>query len=700
MRFIHKVFVCFLLCFLSTLRLLAAADDPRAGALSPEVVANFEWFDTLGFPDVHGCPAARVTSGWVTGLGMAPQESFLTGFLLRHDAEGHFTVLTDNMSTRTDTVTQDVGTPETRRVHFEEVPLSEVADACLGALENTAQDGGAAFKQFFSAYFPSRTEIFVWAWGCWRNGLDYRAARLYVQATHASGGQSDEPPAANFRETLEQDLGAWALGRATLEFANTNLSRPQLLEAFERITRNYPASRSAARASQIADMLRTMVAEDAAHAAKPALPLTELPVDQRVAEFIYRLRDETGGQAGHHSRVDLFGEYPVTRGQDKKEPGPAAQLAALGLAAVPQLLAAFDDPRFTRTIDYGNKVFSPPYVLTVGWCARQILARIAGQGQLQIWQHASGRSGRSDDAALKAQAEAWWQQVQQKGEEQVLVGAVSRGGFAGLEQAKLLQQRYPDAASEAMVRGARSSPGDIERAQFVALAGNLPGDAPMPFLKEELRGGRCLGERVAAAWALWRRGRGEEATAAMIADWEKLFPAKAPPGDGQNNYPEPQELIGFLADCGQVRAIQALGKDLGKRATDLRLDVVLALQPDRSNGHVYSLTRDRVDGAEIDRVRARRSAEDKARVQAAVEALLAAELEDTEVCRGGNVFRNGKAWIDPRVCDFAGETLGEWDRGKYALDLGGTPEERDRQRLACLNIWRGAHDQAALPTLP
>ena len=76
---------------------------------------------------------------------------------------------------------------------------------------------------------------------------------------------------------------------------------------------------------------------------------------------------------------------------------------------------------------------------------------------------------------------------------------------------------------------------------------------------------------------------------------------------------------------------------------------------------------------------------------AAVETLLAAALDDSREQIGASGSSGDAHFQSPRICDMAGLMLGRIFPGKYRFIYDVSPKERERQRIACLNIWRAEH---------
>ena len=61
----------------------------ESDVLTPQARKDFEWFSTLGFADLKGCPYVRVaTGGWSRSGDDPPQQQFMEGFLLATNTSG------------------------------------------------------------------------------------------------------------------------------------------------------------------------------------------------------------------------------------------------------------------------------------------------------------------------------------------------------------------------------------------------------------------------------------------------------------------------------------------------------------------------------------------------------------------------------------------------------------------------------------
>ena len=127
-------------------------------------------------------------------------------------------------------------------------------------------------------------------------------------------------------------------------------------------------------------------------------------------------------------------------------------------------------------------------------------------------------------------------------------------------------------------------------------------------------------------------------------------------------------MIDFLAGCRKVSAIEALEQDLRRRPVGTRLDVITALTPPEPNSGVEIAFAENGTGKlEGDRALLRRWGDDEAKVAAAIEALLVAELDDREQRLGLSGTRLTTGFYEPRVCDLAGVGARPEVRGQIHL---------------------------------
>ena len=316
-------------------------------AMAQSSDADFKWFSGLDFADVKGRPYVRVATGaWSRSGNDPPRNSFVSGFLLATNGEA-FTVLGLDLVERTMKLKTDG--LEHERIRYEIAELRKAAHDALKA--RRAPRGEEDTWRRFGELLPERTELFVLAWGCWRNGLASEARDLHAEAAKMPSRTSRDGEGGDFRLKLENDLAHAMMWRAVVAFGEPEISRISLLNQFDAILTKYPRSPHHERAKATVESLRKMVAEDAVHQGISDEAVARLPVKDRVGELIFRLRNQNGQQLSQPGWCDIFMDWRGTTNT------PAHQLVQLGHAGVPQLIAAIDDKTFTRSVGYHRNFY-------------------------------------------------------------------------------------------------------------------------------------------------------------------------------------------------------------------------------------------------------------------------------------------------------------------------------------------------------
>lgn len=667
----HTSVGCWLMkcLILMCVSLLSTSCRGPSNGMSSAALADFEWFSTLGFPDVNGCPCVRLENGgsW-TAKGEAMWIERTTAFVIATNA-GTLKLFTVDLS---DCSVTNASLPKggVSSRGFERVDLRAQAKAQIQKIESGSPQEGDPFRLFHPTS-EGRAEVFVLAWACWRQGLFQEAQRLYDSAQTLPVRNHDYEHSRSFRGALEQDVGHDMMRRAVAGLGDPSVSRTEILRRLETIPRNYPHSRHCERATRTARVLKRMIAEDQVHATFRPPDSARARIGEQVRELIYQLRDQNGCQRTTPGRCDIFDSWSSDTNT------AAHQLVRLGYPAVPQLIAVLDSDTLTRSLGAIRFTQDPDFVLTVGDCAEAILQSITGKSFF------GGRSGggylsntymsaAGEGPAVRKAAEAWWADFQKKGERQALVDGVASGGPDAPAQAGFLTQRYPDVATEALVRGAKTATNGSVRADLVDQIGTMGKPSSLEFLRDELVHGPQLQSRVAAAFALRTLEHGT-AVAAMIEEWRRK------PEQTEESKKVWEQVPEFLTGCDSNEAISALTADIGQRSPEAKYRVVLAL-------------------GDTNRWFWRHEAQPASpKTVEATEAALVVLLEDTTECFNTSYHRIDKGLMDPRVCDLAAWFLSDRWPGRYSFDVEGTLEGRNRQRLLNLNAWRTAHNLPAVP---
>jgi hypothetical protein len=156
----------------------------------------------------------------------------------------------------------------------------------------------------------------------------------------------------------------------------------------------------------------------------------------------------------------------------------------------------------------------------------------------------------------------------------------------------------------------------------------------------------------------------------MIEEWQRL-PA------WHNDVGGVVNLIRFLAQSGDTRAVLALGKDLLNRKERVQWRAIEALG---SHKHEYKAS------SPLDFAYAR-------------DEVLVQELANTDRL-WGSMGTWGKLVGNPRLCDLAAYYLAELWKPGIEFDITSPLLTRDRYRIDLINTWRQRHDLSLLPVPP
>jgi len=436
--------------------------------------------------------------------------------------------------------------------------------------------------------------------------------------------------------------------------------RPDLLKAWESIAK-IPYHQRIDEAKQMARDYSSLIAEDKAWKEPDAAALAKMTAEQKVAYWMYHLRDANMEQMSDPGMCSVLGGFLSSRG-DEKEPNPAVELERLGLAAIPELIAHLDDTRPTRCQADGRR-FAPDsyYLLRYGDCCQQIFEGITGHS-IYKREDTNGyplKDGKG--AQCKAEAERWWRDYQRKGEKQILIEGTEAGDRDSPTHAERLIAKYPDAALQAIAKGVRKSHDAWVRESLLDATDALKDERVLPLLREEIAGPYRL-SRVAACWGLARR-RHEEGLQAMLKEWRR------PVDKGDDRVDEQravENLIRGLVYTGEPAAIQALAADFRGEAVNVRSEIVeIAGDPDR-NSHLPPRPPE---------------------TQTAIDELLASAIDDKEQTSSVRGGLDGKEIRNPSIGDLAAEVLSARLGQPHLFNIYGHWGDRARQRLIVKNAW-------------
>jgi hypothetical protein len=618
-----------------------------------ETEVAFAWFDDLGFPDLAKCKFIRLATGQEYSDEHGTLRNSCQWAFLINDQGKSFKALTLSLAIVTCTKSPpDV--PERRRIAYEPWDLQKEAAGFLSS--SRPLEGKGEWPLWFGQRLSEPTELLIWARACSAHGYAHEAKELLARAKQKQTWATADADGKSFYQMIADDIAPGQL-RGTLEaFGTTTLSRKALLTQFRGIVEHYPGSSAAREAREAVAVLEKMVAEDEAHARRPVS--LEKESKRLIAELIFGLRDQNVSQLSRLADIFTGDRYNLP-GWKKS---PAQRLLEMDYEAVPQLIAAIGDQRFSRCVGIDTSQGWPadgrgarffPYVLRVGDCAVAILEEIAGRtfSKLGPTERATLNEARAN--AVKGSVQAWWQEAQRKGEKQMLIEGVRSGTDGSPGLAQRLVKKYPDSALAAIREGTHHGASEWIVKGLVECAAQLPRELPVSFLREQLHGSSPAA-RVAAARGLLDRGY-DAGVRAMIHEWE----------NGRHAEPS-SDLIYFLLWCGRVEALKALAKDLGKRPVNVGADVLYCLNDTTGEQYAKSVS---------------------AAIQEEVDELLASELEDTRQRMGMSGVTDDKHFTNPRLCDLSAHLLARrWKQPSW-FDLEASLITRDQQRTELRKQW-------------
>ena len=649
--------------------------------VSKEARECFEWFQTLGYPDVENAPWAEVWTGSYAG-SVPPKALTLHGFITKSDGE-KFAVLTEELIPFSLSKTQP-DTAAHQRVGYEKQPFHSYAAGLLENLRRSPRDERARFGPRLGV----KARVFFLAYACWVKGDVALAQQLFDEAKklpsyqNAGGGEMIEP----MRLALEVELAHSAMWQAVLLFGDFDNWRPrgstdvkflprrELLGVFRNFVRHYPQSPHIARAKETVRILEQMVKEDEQHPALSDEALEKLPVEDQVKELILRLRDQNGHQFSQPGMCDIFDGFGRPGGDTA-----AHRLVKIGYPAVPQLIEALGDERFSRSVGFQRDFCFSHHVLTIGDCAQQILNQIAARSFYTRRTSSSYMSRDNEVSATRKNVEDWWKEFQAKGEKETLVEGIASGQQDPTPLILRLMDKYPDAIEGAVLAGAANASNEWFMQSYINAAGTLKTASAADWLRSQMKEAKTLRIRISAGRQLWNQGD-STALPAMIGEWQRFTPDSKSRlgGDGLDS------LVDFLITSGDASAMNALAKGWDQRGINERFEVVKKLgerlQADKREP--LSLASKKPDAAAMD----------------VAESLLAHALEDTAVRTGMSGSYGDYHFSDPRICDFALWSLHRIFPDRYVFSPVAEVEQRDNERITAANAWRCNHHQPELPT--
>ncbi|HXC02345.1 MAG TPA: hypothetical protein VNU49_06810 [Opitutaceae bacterium] len=163
---------------------------------------------------------------------------------------------------------------------------------------------------------------------------------------------------------------AWDAFFAGVDCLQDQGDRKQAAGFFEQVAKEYPESKYAKDSKELAGLLRQMVEEDKQWT-EPR-DVAALPIERKVAYYIYHLRDVKCYQLGSPGFCSVLNDFDQRRGV----PNAAMKLKEIGEPAIPALIQLLDDRRPTRSIGYWRIYMPSRTVLRYQDAAIEILGAL------------------------------------------------------------------------------------------------------------------------------------------------------------------------------------------------------------------------------------------------------------------------------------------------------------------------------------
>ncbi len=619
--------------FAATLGSFAAQ---TAGAPSPASTELFKWFDQLPLPDVKDLPFIEIWTGHSTSKPSGlPLYTTIQGFLLKDEGPAFTAVMRD---LTTVTFAKSGNTPNTEGfVGYRIASLEAEVRRILPTLGDE--------KAFFLGHDEADDhlnpvgELFALARTCERRGRADLSNAIFKKLPQARKAMDDGASQWSLRELLEEEFAKLLFRLAMYDFQKANHSREDLVSECRKIEDLCPKAESELKEVRgCREALESQLSKDAAHRPVSDAELAKLPPDQRAAEWIYRLRDETL----HHAD-------PEQRYADKEELLPSngayAALVSMGIEAVPALLSALDSRDRTRTV-MTNGLWDEIWLSPVREEAIDALNAIAG------FQFNRGN--------IKVEAAKWFERVSRNDEKGYLIDRLR--AERTIDVAQRLLKKYSDEGASA-IRDIMPGVGIFERYNLIAQLGAHDSPVCREILSQEMMHGSVLCNRVQAATVLDHFGV-PDAALAMRAEWQKALPTLPATTYDERSWDSPVFLVRFLVFSA---APEGPGTFIG--ATD-RLPLAWRLDL------IYEM---------VGRNLPKEPPPISAATLLAMEEVLIELLTDTTPISDARGILLAKS-PEPRICDLAAETLHKLSPNKYHFDVNAPPGARDRQCIQFANL--------------
>ncbi len=416
---------------------VSAQEKPLTAQEQKTQTALFQWLDThLNLPDLTKASIVKVEvpawdpeSLYISGHSFTPAYKVEYGFLLKEDKDTFTVFFTTTLQLtlrRTKSPLSATYKKKQEKAFLKQwfQPSSKQELLLLGGggvlfdkqLWTRPMGGGSSADEidalFFARFYAARGDM----------QTANRFYRFFLNTTDYQGSR------AKTNTKLAEALDYIAQHHLGLLSYDPYLSREAFLGQM-RLTRKRFSHDGIPFREETSDekLLIRMIAEDKEHARKPLPLLYAMPLNARIAELIFRLRD-----ALYFPRLEppsIINIYPYDEAFKSNPRYNADQeLLRIGYPAVPQLIDAFADERFTRGGD------------RIGGRAIAIFSKITAYELEAVSESHDGNKTAND---YKRAALAWWTEYEKNGERRTLIARTAQGDSDSVAFAQRLAKVSP-----------------------------------------------------------------------------------------------------------------------------------------------------------------------------------------------------------------------------------------------------------------
>jgi hypothetical protein len=194
----------------------------------------------------------------------------------------------------------------------------------------------------------------------------------------------------------------WLSFQRGVELLAAGAPRKEVVQQWRQTLQGFPESRYTEQLNEYLPQLEAQLAGDEELAKSAVADPDSLPVEKRVAYYAARFPDVRGVQWSQPGHCQTFGMGERTTFSDA--------VIAIGLPAIPELIARLDDRRLTRSIGF-HRSFSPHrIVLRVQDVAIQAIERIVSEPFYRVPTTSSYFSTEegATRAKIVAEVKTWW----------------------------------------------------------------------------------------------------------------------------------------------------------------------------------------------------------------------------------------------------------------------------------------------------